>query len=173
MLICTLPGRIFRMHNLQVLENHRKVNYDAVSRNSMLPESWMGFASLLYNSIKPENELPTWNLASNLSKIPDDLYHLSLIQSITKSFHHDGPCYLDLVLDCQQCCWHVAEVPTEFASVLLYFFAGKLEVGDGGSNVLLPNCFVGGGVGFDKIPKLRLPKPFYSKPPTSTIHRLD
>jgi len=74
------------MHNVQVLETHRKVNatnnkhatvyvnkYKPVSRNSILPESWMGFASLLYNSIKAENELPTWNLASNLSKIRDDL----------------------------------------------------------------------------------------------------
>jgi len=90
-----------------------------------------------------------------------------------RSITISGPCYLDLVLDCQQCCWHVAEVPTELGTKnMLLVFAAGLEVGDGGSNVLLPKCF-GGGVRFNNIPKLRFQKPFYSKPPTSTIHRLD
>ena len=37
-----------------------------------------------------------------------------------------GPCYLDLVLDCQQCCWHVAEVPTGLGTknMLLAFGGG-------------------------------------------------
>ena len=55
--------------------------YKPVSRNSMLPESCIGFCFSLvkfHQTWKWAN--PTWNLTSNLSKFEDDLYHLAPIQ---------------------------------------------------------------------------------------------